>query len=127
MSGRVTNEAGDPLPGVTVKAFVDGFPGATFLSDPEGRYALRFPLSGLGVDGPDASTVVVWWIPTRERDLLPEIVLLRESPRARDLGLWSPCLPRIGVRPVMTHDVVLYPQATKLRLLAESKCLEERP
>jgi len=82
---------GDSLvAGAQVKGFVDGFLVATGVSDARGEYTLS-----IGWSEAADPTVAVWWI-SPDPAHVPEIALLRESARARELGLWSPCLPRLA-------------------------------
>src|SRR5690606_42080908 len=50
------------------------------------------------------SSIIVWYVPPA--GFVPELVVLRESTRARQMGLWSPCVVRAPLAPSVTHDAV---------------------
>jgi hypothetical protein len=99
--GTVRDGNGDGLPGIRVQVFLDGFPLASARSDSLGAYRVVFPWSA-GAD----SSVVAWWT-AEETDLVPAVVVLRESAAARRLGLWDAAIPRIAAPAESVHDAVL--------------------
>lgn len=117
LRGTARDETGAPLPDLEIKTFVDGFRQATGASRNDGAYSVV-----VSFDEESDPTVVVWWIP-REAGRVPELAILRESARARILGIWSPCIPRLESGPEPVFDVVICREAEKLRRLRESDCL----
>lgn len=117
LQGRVTDDGGIGLGGITVRAFINGFEKATAITGGDGAYILN-----LRYDNAEDQTIVVWWIPMMQTQV-PELAILREGSRARELQIWSPCIPRLDLRPSVTHDVVLLQEAEKFRRLGADDCL----
>ena len=101
LRGVARDEAGAPLADLEIKVFVDGFRQTSAVSGDDGAYSLA-----LSFDAEADPTVVVWWIP-REAGRVPELAILRESARARALGIWSPCIPRLQAETEPVYDVVV--------------------
>jgi hypothetical protein len=100
MQGRVTDQEGKPLARTSVRVFADGMAIATSAADDSGTYSLDFE-----TDGRD-QTIVVFWNPGRA-NLVSEIALIAESEADRTLGLWNPCVPRIGLLRRLTYNPVI--------------------
>ncbi|MBD3235817.1 MAG: hypothetical protein GF330_03860 [Candidatus Eisenbacteria bacterium] len=119
LRGTITDASGTGLSGVTVKIFEEGFLVAESQSGAGGTYQVEFEYA------PELDwTMVVWFVPQRE-DLIPEIAMLRESFRSKEMELWSSCLPRLELRPVIKYDAQLYDEAGKLAQMSELDCLED--
>lgn len=118
LQGKVTDDAGHALGGINVRAFINGFERASAITGGDGTYMLN-----LRYDNAEDQTIVVWWIPMMQAQV-PELAILREGSRARELQIWSPCIPRLDLRPSMVHDVILRQEADKFRLLGEDDCLK---
>jgi len=120
LQGQVTDALGVGIEGVAVKLFRDGFLVTETTTDMDGNYELRFQYR------PELDkTIVVWFLP-QETDLVPEIVVLRESYDSKERRLPSPCLPRIELAPDMSLDVELKDEKAKLDSLSESECSKGR-
>lgn len=116
LSGMVKDVEGVGKAGVQVKIFVDGFAQGQTVTGADGAYSLSYPFD------PSADvSIVVWYLPPA--GYVPELVVLRESTRARELGLWSPCVVRAPVAPSLTHDAVVYTESGKFDALSQSGCL----
>ena len=118
LQGKVTDDAGLGLGGIGVRAFINGFEKASAITGGDGSYILN-----LRYNNAEDQTIVVWWIPMMQTQV-PELAILREGARARELQIWSPCIPRLDLRPSVTHDVVLLQEAEKFRRLGEDDCLK---
>jgi hypothetical protein len=118
LSGIVTDQDGSGMQGVAVQVFVEGITCAATQTDSVGSYALEF-----SIDPEADETVAVWWVAPRA-DLVPELALVRESASDRELGLWGPCVPRIGMIRRQTRSVRLLDHGTFRRELARSGCLD---
>lgn len=118
LRGTVTDASGNGLSGTAVKVFEEGFLIAEGATAAGGAYEIEFEYA------PELDwTMVVWYLPERA-DLIPEIVLLRESLRSNELELWSSCLPRIELKAVMKYDLHLYDETGKLNQMSDLDCLE---
>ncbi|MFH1143558.1 MAG: hypothetical protein V1774_03350 [Candidatus Eisenbacteria bacterium] len=116
----MTGAAGRPVVDVAVKIFEEGILLAEVKTGADGTYLLRFPYL------PDIDwTIVVWFVPPTP-DLVPEIVILRESLRAKSLDLWSTCLPRTDLRGQMHFDVQLVDDATKRQMISQLECFKRQ-
>lgn len=118
LQGKIVDDSGGGLGGVQVKAFVDGFLRGQSISGADGTYTLSFAYDDLG-----DQTIVVWWLPAMGGQV-PELAILRESRRAKQLGLWSPCIPRVPAQPSLTFDVTVHQEAEKFKLLGEDECMK---
>ncbi len=118
LTGKVTDSSGQGLAGVKVKLFEEGFLLTETTSQAGGSYSLDVDYL------PDIDwTVLVWFVP-EQPDLIPEILILRESLKSKDLELWSPCLPRMELRPQMSFDVTLMKENEKLSQMSELDCIK---
>jgi hypothetical protein len=118
MTGRIVDVVGIAVEGVTVKLFEDSYFVAETATDVDGDYTLTFthaPASD--------NSIVVWYLP-READLVPEMAVLRESFKSKELKLLSPCLPRVTLETTVTHDVELLDEKSKLSSLSKSECFK---
>jgi len=118
LSGTVADGSGNALAGVKVKVFEEGFLLTEGESGADGGYRLEIPYV------PDIDwTLMVWYVPPTG-ELIPEILILRESLRSKELELWSPCLPRLELTARMSFDAVLYDEPGKLKQMSELDCME---
>jgi len=118
LSGRVTGTDGKGLAGVAVKLFEEGFLLAETATAGDGSYRLE-----VGYLADSDWTLMVWFVPP-DADLVPEIVILRESLKSQELGLWSGCLPRIDLQPVMSFDALLVDEEQKLEQMSRMDCVK---
>lgn len=118
LQGRIVDDTGLGLGGVEIHAFVGGFEKATGISGGDGSYTVTFPYR----DDAD-QTILVWWMPVLEGQV-PELALLKESSRDKQLGLWGPCIPRLNLQPSMAYDVTIHSEQTKFELLGQDDCLK---
>lgn len=120
MEGVLQGVVRDPLEqgieGVDVRLFVGGQQEARTRSGADGSYRLEFAF-----DPSADATALVWWISPRS-DLVSDLAILRESARDRALGIWNPCLPRIGLDRSMVRPVQLVGPAERTKRLRESGC-----
>jgi hypothetical protein len=114
--GTVGDETGSPLPGASVRAYRAGRPAGAAPVAADGTYRLEFD-----VDPALDETIVVWWI-SPKTDLVSECAIVRESARDRALGLWGPCVPRIGAIREQSRDVRLLDAEAVRRRIAENGC-----
>ncbi len=114
--GTVGDETGSPLPGASVRVFRAGRPAGAAQVGGDGTYRLEFY-----VDPALDETIVVWWVSPRT-DLVSECAIVRESARDRALGLWGPCVPRIGAIREQSRDVRLLDAAAVRSRMAEDGC-----
>jgi hypothetical protein len=119
MTGTVVDTGGQGIAGVMVKIFEEGFRVEETETGGDGSYALEFAYL------PDIDwTIMVWFVPPGEV-LIPEIVILRESLKSKELELWSPCLPRIELGSRVKYDVTLFTEETKLAQMSELDCMKQ--
>ncbi len=119
LSGKATSAGGGLLAGVAVKLFEEGFLQTETVTAADGSYSLEVNYV------PDIDwTVMVWYVP-QDPNLIPEIVILRESLRSKELGLWSVCLPRVDLRPRMSYDVLLMNEEQKLEQMTKMDCMRD--
>lgn len=114
-AGTVSDPEGLGLGGVQVKVFVDGYLKGSAVSGADGSYDTTFvydPLADV--------TIVAWFVP--QVPFVPEIVVLRESAASKSMGLWSPCLPRIDLNSVITHNATIYDEKAKFAALGQQDC-----
>lgn len=116
VTGQALDAQGHGIGGVQVKVFLDGFVRASSVTDTTGSFSLDFR-SEQSAD----PTVVVWFLPPA--GLIPEVVMLRESQRAKARGLWSPCLPRVALGPSIRVDTTLLTPTQKIEALDRSDCI----
>ncbi len=123
ISGKVTDAAGHPIAGAQVKIFEQGLKIAEVSTGADGAYSVEFQYV------PDVDwTMVIWFVPPQEMNLVAELVILRESLKSKELELWSPCLPRLELRPSMKYDVTLLDPASKRKAIASLEdCGRRRP
>ncbi|MBU1951123.1 MAG: carboxypeptidase-like regulatory domain-containing protein [Candidatus Eisenbacteria bacterium] len=118
LEGEVTDVGGFGISGVTIKLFRDSFFVSEITSDTEGHYRLPFSYNA-NLD----KSIVVWFLP-QEPDLVPEIIVLRESYQSKELKLLSPCLPRLTLSENIVYDIELLDEKAKLKTLSESECFK---
>jgi len=119
LSGKATNASGAACADVAVKLFEEGFLRAETTTAADGTYSLEVNYV------PDIDwTVMVWYVP-QDPNLIPEIVVLRESLRSKEQDLWSACLPRVDLRPRMSYDVVLMNEEQKLDQMTKMDCMRD--
>jgi hypothetical protein len=116
LTGTVTDPEGVGQGGVQVKVFVDGFVRGSAVTGGTGQYDLTYRYDQLG-----DQTIVVWFLP--QAGYVPEILVLRESTAAKQMGIWSPCLSRLTIAPSLQHDVTVYTESGKFDALSQSECL----
>ena len=118
LTGTLTGASGEALAGIKVKVFEEGFVLEETESGADGRYRLEFAYL------PDIDwTIMVWFVPPGG-NLIPEIVILRESLKSKDMELWSSCLPRIELAPRMKFDGSLVSEDEKLAQMSELDCMK---
>jgi hypothetical protein len=118
LTGKVTSAAGAPLAGVKVKLFEEGFLLNETTTGADGSYELNVDYL------PDIDWTVMVWYVAPNPSLLPEILILRESLKSKELGLWSPCLPRLELRRTMSFDVTLMAEEKKLEQMTTMDCMK---
>jgi len=116
LSGTVKDVEGAGKANVQVKVFVDGFAQGQAVTGADGSYSLTY-----SYDPAADVSIIVWYVPPA--GFVPELVVLRESTRARQMGLWSPCVVRAPLAPSVTHDAVVYTESGKFDALSQSGCL----
>jgi Carboxypeptidase regulatory-like domain len=119
MTGTVTDESGSALAGVVVKIFEEGMVLAQTTTEASGRYRLEFEFI------PDIDWTLLTWFVSEDDTNLPQILILRESLKSKDLELWSPCLPRMELKARMKYDAVLLTEKTTLLKMSDLDCLKE--
>lgn len=102
-----------------VKVFEEGFLIAETETGSDGSYLLEIDYL------PDMDWTVMAWFVQPGGDLVPEIAILRESLKSKDMELWSPCLPRIELKSRMRCDIVLLTEKAKLEQMSELDCMQE--
>ncbi|MCK4302939.1 MAG: carboxypeptidase regulatory-like domain-containing protein [Candidatus Eisenbacteria sp.] len=117
LTGKVSSDSGTGLAGVQIKIFEEGFLVNDTETGSDGSYRLEFSYL------PDIDWTILVWFVLPGSDLIPEIMILRESLKSKDMELWSPCLPRIHLNARMRHDVTLLTEAAKLAQISELDCL----
>ncbi len=118
MTGTAADASGAGVAGTEVKIFEEGSLLAETTTEADGRYRLEFEFL------PDIDwTIVVWFVPP-EGELIPEIVILRESLKSKDLNLWSTCLPRLDLEARIRYDASLLNEADKLAEMSELDCMQ---
>ena len=118
MSGVVSDASGTGLAGVSVKIFEEGFILAETQTEADGGYRLEFMYL------PDIDWSLIAWFVPLSHDLIPEIVILRESLKSKDKELWSRCLPRIELQARVKQDVTLLNESDKLAQMSQLDCME---
>jgi hypothetical protein len=116
LSGMVGDESGSPMPGAAVRIYQGGRPAGAALADRDGNYRLEF-----AIDPALDETVLVWWVSPRT-DLISEIAIVRESARDRALGIWGPCVSRIGALRERVRSVRLLGPVALRRRIADEGC-----
>jgi hypothetical protein len=119
LEGQILDALGMEVEGVTAKLFRDSFFVTETTTDIEGNYRLSFQYNP-ALD----KTLVVWFLP-QEAELIPELLVLRESFQSKEIKLLSPCLPRIEISEQMTYNTELMDEKSKLESLSESDCFKE--
>ncbi len=116
LSGMVGDESGSPMPGAAVRIYQGGRLAGAALADRDGNYRLEF-----AIDPALDETVLVWWVSPRT-DLISEIAIVRESARDRALGIWGPCVSRIGALREQVRSVRLLGPVALRRRIADEGC-----
>lgn len=119
LDGQILDALGIEIEGVTVKLFRDSFFVTEVTTDIEGNYKISFDY-----DPALDKTLVVWFLP-QEAELIPELLVLRESFQSKEQKLLSPCLPRIQLAAQMTKNIELMDEKSKLESLSESECFKK--
>ncbi len=109
----------DGSPAATVRAYVSGLLVAEAEAGPTGSYTIEFEVSG-AVD----QTVVVWFIPSDE-DKVPDLLILKESSRARRNQVWNPCLPRAKAQDLVLYDCQFKSEKDYFDALEGNDCWNE--
>ena len=117
LAGEVTDAGGRPLAGVTVRIFIGGRKATSARTDSTGSYAIRFP-----VDPAEEETVVACASAPRS-DLVSEWAVLRECRADREAGVWSPCVPRVGLSRWARWEVRILDAKGVLERLQRDGCL----
>jgi hypothetical protein len=120
LAGDVTDAGARPLSGVTVRLFVGGLPIASALTDSAGIFEVTFP-----VDPSSDESVIACAVAPRP-DLVSEWAILQESARDRQAGLWSPCVPRVGLSRSSRWSARITDAAGVRERLARNGCLAGR-
>ena len=118
LTGTVTDASGQGIGGVEVKIFEEGFILSETTTAADGSYRLVYQYL------PDIDWSIIAWFVPPEGELIPEIVILRESLKSKDMELWSSCLPRIELRDRVEQDMTLLNEAQKLDQMSELDCME---
>ena len=99
ISGLVVDESGTPLTDINVKLYIGGLLVAEALTGTGGDFEI-VELINYG----DDVTVDLWFVPSTP-GLVMENVLLRESSSAIQHGLYSKCVSRVKLDPIV--DVIV--------------------
>lgn len=116
LSGLVGDENDSPLPGAAVRVYQGARLASSAVADKEGNYRLEY-----AVDPARDETVLVWWVSPRT-DLVSEFAIVCESARDRTLGIWGPCVSRIGALREQTRSVRLLSPSALRRRIADEGC-----
>jgi hypothetical protein len=117
ISGNVTDAAGKSLGGVIIKLFANGTLVRVEHTTSSGAYEMPMPLN---VE--EDETVVLWFVST-DRPLVPQMVVLKQSSRARSARLFTPCSIAVKMRPQMRVDVKFLTENDQLAALKGKGCL----
>jgi hypothetical protein len=108
MTGTVADASGGGIAGTKVKIFEEGTILAEATTEADGGYRLEFEFL------PDIDwTIVVWYVPP-EGELIPEIVILRESLKSRE---FAPALQPKAQRGIVSVE---YSPETKTKAIGVS-------
>jgi hypothetical protein len=116
LSGTIGEESGSALPGAAVRVYQGARLAGAAVADSSGNYRLEF-----AIDPTVDETVLVWWVSPRT-DLVSEVAIVRESARDLALGLWGPCVSRIGALREQSRSVRLLGPMAVRRRLADDGC-----
>lgn len=116
LSGTIGDEADSPLPGAAVRVYQGARLVGASPTDREGNYRLEF-----AIDAARDETVLVWWISPRT-DLVSEFAIVRESTRDLALGIWGPCVTRIGALREQSRSIRLLDSGAVRRRIADEGC-----
>lgn len=116
--GTVLDINDRPIPGVSVKLFVDGSLVGSAFTDGSGIYRMR-ALYDLNAD----DTALLWFV-APERSLTPKEVVLRESKISRENHLISRCVPRTAYTPGRQFRIYLFDPANRNKELSELDCVQ---
>jgi hypothetical protein len=115
--GVVTGSDGKPVGGVAVKLFANGRLVELTHTTSAGDYEVLLPLR---VD--EDETVVLWFVDTAG-NYPPQEILIKESSRATEAGLFSDCIREVRMRPQMRVDVTLMTDSEMMASYKSSGCL----
>ncbi len=118
IDGVVMNRDGQPLADVTAKLYVGGLLLAETVTAPDGTYEF-VELLDYGQD----VTIDIWFVPA-DQSLVMENVLLKESSSALAGQVYSGCIQRSRLDPLLYVPIRLYTLEERTRLLSERGCLE---
>lgn len=99
--GKVTGSDDKPVGGVAVKLFADGLLVEVAHTTSAGDYEIPLPLRI------DQDESVVLWFMDSAGNFPPQKVLIKQSARAKDASLFSPCARTVRMRPQMRVDFKL--------------------
>lgn len=115
--GMVTGSDDKGVGGVAVKLFADGKMVEVSHTTSAGDYEIFLPLR---VDQDE--TVVLWFVDTAA-NYPPQEILIKESSRAKETGLFSGCIREVKMRPQMRVDVKLMTDSDMAASYNSSGCL----
>jgi hypothetical protein len=115
--GEVTGSDGKIIAGVTVKMFANGRLREISHTTAAGDYEIPMPLR---ID--ENETVVLWFI-DNGGNYPPQEVLLKESSKAKDAGLFSKCVDSVKMRPQMRVDVKMMTGSEQMASYNARGCL----
>jgi hypothetical protein len=116
ITGLVTDSAGMPISGVTVKLYVGGLLLSEAEVDPDGGFEMN-ELVDYGSD----VTIDLWFVP-EDPELVMENVLLKESNAAVQHELYSDCVPRVRLDPITDVVVTILPLDERNERLTRRGC-----
>jgi len=116
IAGMVTDANGSPLKDVSVKLYVGGLLTSEFKTSIDGMFEI-VELLDYGRD----VTIDLWFVPPTP-DLVMENVLLKESSSAIAHSLYSKCVKRVRLDPIMDVFVKLVDSQTRAAQIQRSGC-----
>ncbi len=115
--GRVGDSKNNPIEGVMVKLFANGKLVGSTKTAASGDFELKVPLK-LDAD----ETVTIWFIPSTG-NLMPKMVVLKQSAAAQKGGLFSPCIDQAKLSQQTRLDVRLLQEGEYIASLKAKGCL----
>ena len=103
----------------TIRAYNNGLVTTNAESGVTGDYTVTFELSGERDE-----TVVVWFLSDKS-DMIPELLIVKESSLARRNGVWSRCIPRVKAQDVVIYNVNFRSEKDLLKSLQDDDCFDE--